>query len=241
MRYKNTIVFKVSGRRALFTDPLTRMGGEKCSYPLPTYQALKGILESIYWKPTFIWVIDRVRIMNKICTESQSVRPIEYGGGNTLAIYTYLSHVEYRVEAHFEWNLHRPELAADRNEHKHYFIARRMIEKGGRRDVFLGARECQAYVEPCEFEEGEGYYDSLEEMRFGYMVHSMVYPSESGDDTMAVRLYAPVMRHGVIDFHDHSTFTVTRPLLRYQPATAFIPGKNFALCDELYLKEGGAP
>ena len=26
---------------ALFTDPITRMGGEKASYSVPTYQALK--------------------------------------------------------------------------------------------------------------------------------------------------------------------------------------------------------
>ncbi len=81
MQFGNEITFKVSGRRALFTDPLTKTGGEKFSYPLPTYQALKGITESIYWKPTFIWVIDHVRIMNKIRMEAQSIRPIEYGGG----------------------------------------------------------------------------------------------------------------------------------------------------------------
>ena len=53
-----------------------------------------------------------------------------------MAIYTYLSDVEYQVQAHFEWNLHRENLAKDRNENKHYFVAKRMIERGGRRDVF---------------------------------------------------------------------------------------------------------
>ena len=33
--------------------------GEKILVPGPPYQALKGILESIYWKPTFIWYIRR--------------------------------------------------------------------------------------------------------------------------------------------------------------------------------------
>ena len=28
------------------------------------YEALKGIARSIYWKPTLIWHIDRVRIIN---------------------------------------------------------------------------------------------------------------------------------------------------------------------------------
>ena len=56
--HKNMVDFQVSGRYALFTDPITRIGGEKATYQIPTYQALKGILESVYWKPTLIWVID---------------------------------------------------------------------------------------------------------------------------------------------------------------------------------------
>ena len=88
---KNTIEFRVWGRYAMFTDPLTRVGGEKCSYHLPTYEALKGIAKSIYWKPTFIWHIDQVRVMKRIRTQTKGVKPLDYGGGNTLAIYTYLT------------------------------------------------------------------------------------------------------------------------------------------------------
>ena len=62
-----------------------------------------------------------------------------------------------RLGAHFEWNDNRPELKQDRNENKHHNIAKRMIIRGGRRDVFLGTRECQGYVSPCEFGEGEGF------------------------------------------------------------------------------------
>ena len=87
---KNGIEFEVFGKYALFTDPLTKMGGEKLSYQVPTYQALKGIVESIYWKPTLLMVVDEVRLINPIRMESKGIRPIEYGGGNTLANYTYL-------------------------------------------------------------------------------------------------------------------------------------------------------
>lgn len=238
MKYENSVTFKVSGRRALFTDPLTKMGGEKFSYPLPTYQALKGVLESVYWKPTFIWVIDKVRIMNKIRTEAQSIRPIEYGGGNTLAIYTYLTDVDYRVQAHFEWNMNRPELASDRNENKHYYIAKRMIEKGGRRDIFLGTRECQAYVEPCNINEGTGAYDKVDEMPFGMMVHGIDYPDERGGKELAVRLWTPVMRNGIIEFPSPSDCHIVRPL-KQQSICTFIPGDNFSMCDELFKCEGG--
>ncbi len=110
---RNTIEFKVYGNYALFTDPLTKLGGEKMSYQIPTYQAIKGIVESIYWKPTIVMVVDAIRIMNPIKMESKGMRPIEYSGGNSLAHYTYLRDVCYHVRAHFEFNPHRPDLAFD--------------------------------------------------------------------------------------------------------------------------------
>ncbi len=59
-KYRNTIEFEVYGKYALFSDPVTRAGGEKSSYHIPTYEALKGIVESVYWKPTIIWYVDAV-------------------------------------------------------------------------------------------------------------------------------------------------------------------------------------
>ena len=150
---ENRIEFKVRGDFALFTDPLTKIGGEKCSYHIPTYEALKGIAKSIYWKPTFTWVIDKVRIMHRIRTQSKSIKPLVYNGGNSLSIYTYLAGVEYQIQSHFEWNLFRRDMSQDRIDGKHFEVAKRMIEKGGRQDIFLGTRECQGYVEPCIFGE----------------------------------------------------------------------------------------
>ena len=37
---KNSVEFSVRGDYALFSDVLTRAGGEKCSYMIPTYEAL---------------------------------------------------------------------------------------------------------------------------------------------------------------------------------------------------------
>ena len=133
-----------------------RIGGEKCSYQVPTYEALKGIIKSIYWKPSLVWVVDAVRVMKCIRTQTKGTKPLEFGGGNTLAIYTFLADVEYQVRAHFEWNEHRPELKPDQIEGKHYAIAKRMLDRGGRQDIFLGTRDCQGYVEPCEFGSDSG-------------------------------------------------------------------------------------
>jgi len=196
----NIIEFKVFGKYALFTDPLTKIGGEKYSYQVPTYEALKGILSSIYWKPTIVWIIDKVRVMNSIKTQAQSMRPLEYGGGNSLAIYTYLSDVEYQVQAHFEWNIHRKDLEKDRNENKHYFVAKRMVERGGRRDVFLGTRECQGYIEPCIFGEGNGFYDNYGELALNLMFHGFDYPDEIGTNEFYARFWQPKMINGIIGF-----------------------------------------
>ena len=90
--YRNSVEFEVFGDYALFTDPLTKLGGQKMSYQVPTYEALKGIMKHIYWKPSIIWIIDAVRVMNIIQTASKGMRPIHYtDAGNGLACYTYLT------------------------------------------------------------------------------------------------------------------------------------------------------
>ena len=205
MGHRNTVEFEVTVDYALFSDPVTRVGGEKFSYQIPTYEALKGILQSCYWKPTFIWIIDEVRVMNPIQTETKGIRPIKYyNDKNDLSYYTYLKDCRYQVRAHFIWNENRPELEADRNENKHHNIAKRMIERGGRRDIFLGTRECQGYVKPCVFGEGKGAYDDIEELSFGMMYHGITYADEAySEETkgkLSVRLWQAVMKKGIIAF-----------------------------------------
>lgn len=213
-RYPNIVEFAVTGRYALFSDILTRPGGEKTSYPIPTYEALKGIMHSVYFKPTLMWIIDEVRIMNPIRFTRKGIRPIKYSGGNDLSYYTYLENVCYQVRAHFEWNLNRPELARDRNENKHHNIAKRMIERGGRRDIFLGTRECQGYVEPCAFGEGAGTYDHCGTIPYGLMEHGFTYADEAIRDEdkgkMTFRLWQPIMENGIIKFIRPEKCTITR-------------------------------
>ena len=223
--HKNSIEFKVWSRHALFTDPLTRIGGEKCSYHVPTYEALKGIAKSIYWKPTFIWVIDEVRVINRIRTQTKGTKPLEFGGGNTLAIYTFLADVEYQIKAHFVWNQHRPELADDRSEPKHHLIAKRMLERGGRQDIFLGTRDCQGYVEPCEFGFGPGHYDGDGELGFSLTFHGFDYPDETGENKLQARFWRPTMVDGVIRFISPENCDITKFIREMQPKQ-FTPGRN---------------
>ena len=63
----------------------------------------------------------------------------------------------------------------------------------------LGTRECQAFVEPCVFGEGESYYDTMPgEVSYGFMYHGITYAEEAileeDQDQMTVRFWRPVMK-----------------------------------------------
>lgn len=54
----------VSGDYACFTR--SEMKVERVSYDVPTISALEGILKSIYWKPSFRYVIKKIVVFNPI-------------------------------------------------------------------------------------------------------------------------------------------------------------------------------
>lgn len=233
-RKRNSIEFKVHGAYAIFSDPITRIGGEKFSYQVPTYEAMKGIIESIYWKPSIIWFVDAIRVMKRIQTESKGVKTIVMDGSkpSDLSFYTYLKDVEYQVLAHFEFNSHYPDLKQDWNENKHHNIAQRAVKKGGRRDIFLGSRECQGYVEPCTLGEGTGFYDSYGELDFGPMFHGYDYPNETGKPELWKRLWRAKMNDGVIVFPSPSECDESmRQFVRIMNPMPFVDKKNFAFID----------
>ena len=229
-KQRRSIEFQVTGRYALFTDPLSKVGGEKCSYHVPTYEALKGMAKSIYWKPTLIWVIDEVRVMKRIRTQTKGVKPLDLGGGNSLAIYTFLADVQYQVRAHFEWNEHRPELSDDRIEAKHHAIVQRMVDRGGRQDIFLGTRDCQGYVQACEFGAGAGELDDAGELAFGLMFHGFDYPDETGGTELHARFWRPTMVNGVVRF-SHPQNCIERRFVRSMSVKPFGLNQNIRPVD----------
>lgn len=215
----NGISFRLTGDLALFTDPMLKIGGEKATYQVPTYGALKGVLTSIYWKPTFIWVIDRVRVINPIRNTSIGVRPISYHGGNTLSAYTYLSNVSYQIEAHFEWNMFLPQFENDRNLEKHAEILKKSLNGGGTKDIFLGTRECQGYVFPETFGSGLSYYDEIDLVDFGLMFHSFGYPNETGINSLTSRFHYVKMESGVINFTSPERCPIVKVIKPATPKT----------------------
>lgn len=212
-----TLELVVEGPYALFSNPIFRVGGEKVSYAIPTYAAMVGILKSVYWKPTFTWVIDEVRIMNRIRTEAKGIRKLMWHKPTAdLSKNRYLKDVRYQVRAHIEWNRNHPELDDDRSYAKHMAIARRALERGGRRDVWLGTRECQAYVSPCVFGEGPGYYDNAGVEVYDPMYHGYTYPDESySKDTagyLTERYWIPDVVDGVIRYCRPEQCPIQRPI-----------------------------
>ncbi|MDD4503399.1 MAG: type I-C CRISPR-associated protein Cas5c [Clostridiaceae bacterium] len=231
---------KVFGDYALFTDPMTKGGGEKFSYQVPTYQSLKGISEACYWKPTFYYIIDSVKVMKKIKTETKGILCPLKNGKKDLNYYTYLRDVEYLVKFHFVWNENRINLKDDRNEKKHEQILLRSMERGGRRDVFLGARECIGYImriRERDYEEAKSCYYG-ENISMGIMFHSFSYPDEvcGGTDKNAlVSNFCPiVMEDGIIQFMEPKDCEIKHILGNY--SIKRFNRENFSTADEVLLE-----
>ncbi|MBX3069299.1 MAG: type I-C CRISPR-associated protein Cas5 [Thermomicrobiales bacterium] len=64
MSYDAPVAVKVWGKYACFTRP--EMKAERVSYPVMTPTAARGVLESIYWKPEFQWIVDEIWMLKDV-------------------------------------------------------------------------------------------------------------------------------------------------------------------------------
>ncbi|MFD2829995.1 type I-C CRISPR-associated protein Cas5c [Corticicoccus populi] len=211
------LYFKIHGDYALWTSPESKGGGEKFTYSVPTRQGLTGIVDSIYYKPTFKNIVDEVKVINLIQTDTKGIRAMVGKGKADLNYVTYLADVCYYVKYHFEWNENRTDLEYDRNQRKHEAIAERAIKKGGRRDTFLGTRECLAFVEAVTEEE----YTQVESchagqtLNFGIMFHSFEYPDTPGNPLFAYYTNT-IMADGIIKFKRQNDCGIKNELSNYE-------------------------
>ena len=207
---------RVRGDLALFTNPATKGGGERSSYAIPTRQALQGIVDAVYYKPTICNIVTEVKVINQIQTELHGVRALLANYNADLSYVSYLSDVEYLVKFHFTWNENRPDLVKDRLPNKHEAIMARSVKKGGRRDVFLGTRECLGLVDEInqeEYEKAESYYAN-QVIDFGIMFHSFAYPM---DNKQPLRSYftKTVMEDGIVRFKEQEDCEIMNTLSSY--------------------------
>lgn len=207
---------RVRGDYGLFTNPASKGGGEKSSYSIPTRQALNGIVDGLYHKPTFKNIITEVKVMNQIHTEVIGTRALLGNGKADLNYMSYLIDLEYLIRFHFIWNESRPDLIPDRNPKKHEVIMERSLEKGGRRDIFIGTRECFAVAEAISLEEyqaANSYYDG-QTLSFGIMFHSFSYPSNENEQLLSY--FADTTMHdGVVNFKPQENCEIVNTLSSY--------------------------
>jgi CRISPR-associated protein Cas5d len=147
---------RVWGELACFTRP--EMKVERVSYPVMTPSAARGLLEAIFWKPQFrwlvreIWVLKPIRFLSILRNEvnsrasAQAARSWGPGDGyyaeedraqrHTLA----LRDVAYVIRADVEV---RPGVGEDPAKYRDQF--RRRVERGTcAYSPYLGTRECVA-------------------------------------------------------------------------------------------------
>jgi CRISPR-associated protein Cas5d len=156
------IQLHISGDFACFTRP--EMKVERVSYDIITPSAARGILEAIYWKPQFRWVIDRIHVLKPIRftnirrneVNKTAANPskdaiqgavvktmgIEIESERTQRATTLLQNVAYVIEAHFDiidYSMEKsgPKLAPNDVEGKHLDIFNRR------------ARQGQCFHQPC--------------------------------------------------------------------------------------------
>ncbi len=226
---------RITGDYALWADPATKGGGERISYQVPTAQAIQGICDAVYFKPTIRNVVDAIKVVNPVRFHSMGYRALYGDLSAGLNYVTVLENVEYLVQYHFEWNLYRQDLSQDRIMKKHETITERSLRKGGRRDVFLGAREFLGYVEQITEQEylteKTFYYGS--DFDLGNMFHSFIYPCDETEPLKSLFTHT-IMRDGIIQFKTQEECEITNILSSY----TIKPHKGVVSVDE-ELKEYG--
>jgi CRISPR-associated protein Cas5d len=207
----------VKGDYGLISNPASKGGGEKYSYSTPTRQCLTGIIDAIYFKPTFKNVVTELKVMNPIQTEVIGTRALVGNMKADLNYVSYLINVEYLVRFHMEWNDNRPDLVYDRNIKKHEAIMEKSIKRGGRRDIFIGTRECVAtaeYITKEEYMQAKSAYEG-QVLSLGIMFQEFEYPTDSNEPLKSY-FKETFMKDGIIKFDSREKCEIVNELSNYK-------------------------
>jgi len=141
---------KVGGDFACFTQPIFK--AERNSYLVMTPSAARGILEAIFWKPTFRWQIQGIKILKPISQMSilrneisamKGGKPISIEKERVQRTSLILKDVEYIISASM---FKLPHIEHDFS--KYPFQFKRRLEKGQcHHTPYLGTREFAAWFE----------------------------------------------------------------------------------------------
>jgi len=202
------ITVEVEGPLACFTRP--ELKTERVSYPVMTPSAARGVLEAIYWKPEFDYVITAIEVLRPI--RWASVRRNEVTSTVTLDWVrramadpaqrfdaaadrdqrntVFLRDVAYRIHAQV-----RPRPHAGFPEAAYRDQFRRRVDRGACfSQPFLGTRECSA-----AFTKSTGRTPIPRTEDLGVMLHSIVY-SGAGE---TYRWFHARLDSGVLPVPEH--------------------------------------
>ncbi|QTA93782.1 type I-C CRISPR-associated protein Cas5c [Desulfonema magnum] len=145
---------KIGGDFACFTNPALKV--ERCSYPMITPGAARGVLESIFWKPEIRFEIRQIKVLKPIkqisimrneIKDRQTKEPIviEKGKQRQQRGSLILKDVEYVIRTEIIQKAGRHSLEAYKDQFQ------RKLEKGQYHHTpYLGTREFAAWFEPAD-------------------------------------------------------------------------------------------
>jgi CRISPR-associated protein Cas5d len=202
------LVAEVDGPLACFTRP--ELKTERVSYPVMTPSAARGVLEAIYWKPEFDYVITAIEVLAPICwasirrNEVSSVVTLDWirramadpaqrfdaAADRDQRNTVFLRDVAYRINAQVR---PRPHAGSPEAAYRDQF--RRRVDRGACfSQPFLGTRECSATFGKAADRAPIPYTDDL-----GVMLHSIGY-SDSGE---TYRWFHARLESGVLTVPEH--------------------------------------
>jgi CRISPR-associated protein Cas5d len=180
---------KVWADYACFTRP--EFGAERVSYPVMTPSAARGVLEAIFWKPEFRWLVREIQVLKPIqhfsivrnemnsWQSASSAKSPDYryfadddrAQRHTLG----LRDVAYLISAEIELKPH------ETNWVKYHDQFRRRVKKGQcHHHPYLGTREFSAFFgEPSSGDRPINHSDEL-----GLMLLDMEFTSTSESATL---------------------------------------------------------
>jgi CRISPR-associated protein Cas5d len=185
MRYLHPpLTVEVRGPYACFTRP--ELKTERVSYPVMTPSAAKGVLEAIYWKPEFDYIVTAIEVLapirwvsvrrnevtsmvtldwvRKAMTDATRRFDVETDRDQRNTV--FLRDVAYRIRAQV-----RPRPHARNPEATYREQFRRRVDKGACfSQPFLGTRECSA-----TFSKDTGTPPLPVSEDVGVMLHSIEY------------------------------------------------------------------
>jgi CRISPR-associated protein Cas5d len=198
------VVVQVWGHGALFTRPELKV--ERVSYPVMTPSAAVGVLESIFWKPEFVWRVVAIEVLKEIKqftqrrNETTDLASLADAASGRRRIDTVahrvqrnavcLRDVAYRIHAHVVL-----QAGATKTEAAYRDQFRRRVSRGSCfTQPYLGTREFTAFFgDPDD----RPVHDVTEDL--GIMLHSVDHSTAPP----SFNWFTARLDHGVLHVPEH--------------------------------------